>query len=481
MNMNITSNKEILLQAGHKVHETSGGFEKAKWARLDPVAALDGNALLASRQQEAKAALVANHLPLAPTNLRLISWLPPAHVAAGPRRSLRPCAPQLLDEPGSHSCRDCGPSDSAISLTRPSLPNRCVIGYAHPWRTLLCNASPTLCLAVSSSASNCSQSHVCFNCEIRRNASPWQRSSVPWHGGHLFAASFVIVLQFEAFRPLQIPVGGGRSPRGSTWRITVPSDQIRRILAREINDEAPSGYSNRAGEHDWKASGGPRRADNDLGSRYGVSTFKRHATAVAERAGIPRYPPRQLDPRTRSIIIFPGETPPPSAPRLDSRHHGWQWAHESDRHGSHTRCRHPTRLSFIVPAVPALALAPHRTPPTQQKGALVSCSAVSVCCILILSHVGPRPCALAFDQRRSRNTGCRAIISGAALRHSAALSVPATPQRGLPDPSHPTDSNTDIHGPCLGAGSDPTASHENQYPSWRHRLSSHGSLSSGDH
>lgn len=99
-----------------------------------------------------------------------------------------------------------------------------------------------------------------------------------------------------------------------------------------------------------------------------------------------------------------------------------------------------------------LALAPHRTPPTQQKGALVSCSAVSVCCILILSHVGPRPCALAFDlvpwlstsggpRRRSRNTGCRAIISGAALRHSAALSVPATPQHGLPDPSHPTDSS----------------------------------------
>lgn len=116
---------------GHKVHETSGGFEKAKWARLDHVAALDGNALLASRQEEAKAALVANHLPLVPTNLRLISWLLPAHVAAGARRSLRPCALQLLDEPRSHSCRDCGPSNSAISLTRPSVRDR-----AASWRNL---------------------------------------------------------------------------------------------------------------------------------------------------------------------------------------------------------------------------------------------------------------------------------------------------------------------------------------------------------
>lgn len=88
-----------------------------------------------------------------------------------------------------------------------------------------------------------------------------------------------------------------------------------------------------------------------------------------------------------------------------------------------------------------LALAPHRTPPTQQKGALVSCNAMSLCCILILSHVGPRPYALAFDQRPSRNTGCRVILFGAALRHNAALSVPATPQHGLPDPSHPTDSS----------------------------------------
>lgn len=132
-------------------------------------------------------------------------------------------------------------------------------------------------------------------------------------------------------------MGGGRSPRGSTWRITVPSNQIRRILALEINDEASSGCSNRAGEHDWKAAGGPRRADNDLGSRYGVSTFKRDATAVAERAGSTSRVSQTsqfynfLRARVQLLNENGQNTPVPSPPARPSHpvHHHLPWRNTS--------------------------------------------------------------------------------------------------------------------------------------------------------